>query len=257
MKKYLKPATLPWFVLITGGMGIALRFWLLSSGVDAKGLLKSGHPAIILLWILTVITAGVVIYGCLPLVEANKYAFNFPPNPLSAIGEGILAFGVLVAGILALCRSTDTISVIMAIVGFLSVPMLLLCAFYRFKGIKPSFLFHGFVCIFWVLRLISLYRSWSPEPQLQHYIFSLLANIFVMLSFYQRTAFDAASGNRRAHVITHLAAAFFCCLSIVGSRDWYLYIACALWAATDLCRLTPMPKRAARTPKKDEGHERA
>ena len=70
MKKYLKPATLPWFVLITGGMGIALRFWLLSSGVDAKGLLKSGHPAIILLWILTVITAGVVIYGCLPLVEA-------------------------------------------------------------------------------------------------------------------------------------------------------------------------------------------
>ncbi|MBO5892468.1 MAG: hypothetical protein J6Q30_07150 [Oscillospiraceae bacterium] len=257
MKKYLKPATLPWFVLVTGGIGIALRFWLLSAGVDTKGLLKTGHPAGILLWVLTAITAGVVIYGCLPLVEANKYGYNFPSTPISAIGEGFLALGILVVGILSLCRSSDTLSIIMAIAGFLSVPMLLLCAFYRWKGVKPLFLFHGFVCIFWVLRLISLYRDWSPDPQLQHYIFALLANIFVMLSYYQRTAFDAGSGNRRVHAITHLEAAFFCCLSIVGSRDWYLYVACVLWSITDLCRLTPMPKRAPHSPKKDEDHEPA
>ncbi len=256
MKKLLKPATLPWFVLVTGGMGIALRFWLLSN-IDNKGLLKSGHPAAILLWILTAITACVVIYGCLPVVEANKYTFNFPANLPGAVGEGVLAASILVSGILSVAGSSGFLSVATAIVAFLSVPMLLFCGFYRWKGIKPLFLLHGFVCLFWVLQLISLYRDWSPEPQLQHYIFQLLANIFMMLSCYQRTAFDAGSGNRRAHAITHLTAAFFCCLSVVGSRDWYLYVACALWTITNLCRLTPMPKKAPHPPKKDDDHESA
>lgn len=252
MKKFLKPATLPWFVLLTGGIGIALRFWLLSS-MDANGLLKAGHPAGILLWVLTAITAAVVIYGCLPLLEANKYTYNFPSTPIGALGEGILALGVLFTGIFTLLDSPDTLSIATAVVGFLSVPMLLLCAFYRWKGVKPSFLLHGFACIFWVLRLISLYRIWSPEPQLQRYIFPLLSNIFVMLAFYQRTSFDANIGKRRTHAITHLAAAFFCCLSLAGSEDWYLYGVGALWAITDLCRLTPMPKK----PKKGENHEPA
>lgn len=256
MKKLLKPAMLPWFVLVTGSIGVMLRFWLLSS-TDDKGFLKTGHFSGILLWIFAAITAGVVIYGCLPVVEANKYTFNFPASLPGAVGEGVLGIGILVAGILTLSGSSGFLAVATAIVAFLSVPLLVLCSLYRWKGVKPLFLLHGIVCLFWVLRLISLYRDWSPEPQLQHYIFQLLANIFMMLSCYQRTAFDTGSGNRRAHAITHLAAIFFCCLSIVGSRDWYLYIACVLWAITDLCRLTPMPKKAAPLPKKDENHESA
>lgn len=252
MKKFLKSATIPWFVLIAGGIGIALRYWLLS-GTDDKGLLKAGHPAAILLWVFTGITAAVVIYGCLPIVEANKYTYNFPANLISAVSEGLLAVGILISGIVSLCHNSGSLSITSSIVAFLSVPMLLLCAYYRWKGIKPLFLFHGFACLFWILRLVSLYQHWSPEPQLQNYIFQLFANVFMMLSFYHRTAFDAGSGNRRPHAITHLAAAFFCLLSIVGSKDWYLYCVCTLWAFTDLCRMTPMPKK----PKKDENHESA
>lgn len=256
MKKLLKPATLPWFVLINGGIGIMLRFWLLS-GTDNKGLLKAGHPAGILLWLFAFITAGVVVYGCLPVVQANKYAFNFPASLPGAVGEGVLAAGILAAGISALSGASGFLSVATVIVAFLSVPMLALCSLYRWKGTTPIFLLHGFVCLFWVLRLISLYRDWSPEPQLLRYIFQLLAHIFMMIACYQRTAFDTGNGSRRAHATTHLMAAFFCCLSIVGSRDWYLYIACVVWAITDLCRLTPMPRKAAPQVKKDENHESA
>ena len=256
MKKLLKPATLPWFVLVTGGIGIMLRFWLLSN-IDSKGLLIAGHPAGILLWVLTACTIGVVIYGCLPVVQANKYAFNFPASLPGAVGEGVLAVGILVAGILTLSNASGFLSVATAIIAFLCAPTLALCSFYRWKGVKPLFLLHGFVCLFWVLRLISLYRDWSPEPQLQRYIFQLLTHIFMMISCYQRTAFDTGNGSRRSHATAHLMAAFFSCLSIVGSRDWYLYVACVLWAITDLCRLTPMPKKAAPMPKKDENHESA
>ena len=257
MKKFLKSINLPWFVLAAGIIGIALRFWLLSTGIDKTGLLVSGHPADILLWLLTAATAVLVILGCLPLAQANKYAFNFPPSLIAAVGEGLLALGILVANILALIGSADSLSTATAVVGFLSVAPLALCVFYRWKGIRPTFLLHSFVCIFWVLRLVSLYRVWSPEPQLQNYIFQLFANVFMMLSFYQRTAFDVDCGNRRAHAISHLAAAFFCCLSLIGSRDWFLYGTCALWAIADLCRLTPMPGWKLNLPQKDNSHDPA
>lgn len=257
MKKLLKPTNLPWFVLSAGIIGIALRFWLLSTGTDKTGLLVSGHPAGILLWLLTAVTAVLVILVCLPLAQANKYSFNFPPSAIGAIGEGSLALGILVANILALIGSADSLSAVTAVVGFLSVALLGLCAFYRWKGIRPMFLLHSFVSIFWILRLVSLYRVWSPEPQLQNYIFQLFANVFMMLSLYQRTAFDVGCGNRRAHAIFHLAAAFFCCLSLIGSRDWFLYGACALWAITDLCRLISMPGWKLNLPKKDDRHDPA
>ena len=209
MKKILNPTNLPWFVLAAGAMGIALRLWLLYTGMDENGLWVSGHPAVILVWLLTVATVALVIVECLPLVEAPKYTFNFPPSPIDAAGEGLLGLGILAASILTLMDSTDLLPSVTAIVGFLSAGLLGLCAFYRWKGTQPLFLWRSLVCIFWVLRLVSLYQRWSPEPQLQSYVFQLLANVCMMLSFYQRTAFDANYGNRRAHTIYHLSAIFF------------------------------------------------
>lgn len=257
MKKFLKTTNLPWFVLAAGIIGIALRFWLLSTGIDKNNFLVSGHPADILLWLLTAATAALVIIGCLPVVEANKYAFNFPPSLIAAVGDSLLALGILVASILSLISSAGPLATASAVAGFLSTALLSLCAFLRWKGMRPTFLLRGLVCIFWVLRLVSLYQIWSPEPQLQNYIFQLFANVFMMLAFYQRTAFDADSGNRRAHAIYHLAATFLCCLSLVGSKDWFLYGAGALWAITDLCRLTPMSGWKFNLPKKDNRHDPA
>lgn len=257
MKKLLNATNLPWFVLAAGVIGIGLRFWLLSTGIDKTGLLVSGHPADILLWLLTAATAVFVIVKSLPLVEAAKYTFNFPASPMGAVGEGLLALGILAASILSLLDSAAPLAAVTAIVGFLSAIVLAFCAFCRWKGIQPPFLLRSFLCIYWVLRLVCLYQLWSPEPQLQSYVFQLFANVFMMLSFYQRTAFDADFGNRRAHAIYHLAAAFFSCLSLIGSWDWFLYGACALWAITDLCRLIPMPGWKFTLPKKDDSHDPA
>lgn len=257
MKNFLKPAILPWFVLAAGAVGIGLRLWLLSTGVDEKGLPVSGHPAIALLWLLCAVAAVAVILGCLPLVQANKYAFNFPPSLIGAIGEGILALGILAASIRALSELSDLLSAVTAIAGILSVPALIVCALHRRKGTQPRFVFHGLVCIFWILRLVSQYRIWSPEPQTVDYVFPLFANVFMLLSSYQRTIFDADQGNRRSHAVTHLAAAFFCCLSVIADKNWFFYGTCALWALTDLCRLTPMPDWKLRLTKKGNSHDPA
>lgn len=257
MKNFLKPAILPWFVLIAGGIGIGLRFWLLRTGIDKNNLFISGHPAGILLWVLTAIVAVIVIWGCLPLVQANKYSFNFPPAYTGSVGDCIFSLGILLASIQMLRNNADTLSFATAIVGFLSVPALVLSAVFRQKGIKPLFLLHALVCVFWLLRLIALYRIWSPEPQLQNYIFQLFANVFLMLSCYQRTAFDTDCGVRRFHAITHLAAIFFGCLSLVGSQDYCLYGAGSIWAFADLCRLIPMPGWKPHFPRKEKDHDPA
>ena len=257
MKKLLKTTNLPWIVIAAGIIGIALRFWLLATGIDKNGFLIPNHPADMLLWLLTAATATLVVVKCLPLVEANKYSFNFPPSVIGAIGEGFLALGIFVKSIFLLIDSVSPLFTATAVAGILSAVLLALCAFYRWNGTKPAFLLHSFVSIFWVLRLIAFYQLWSPEPQLQNYIFQLFANVFVMLSFYQRTAFDADCGNRRAHAIYHLAAAFFCCLSLAGSEDWFLYGTCAGWAITDLCRLISMPGWKFSLHKKDNDHDPA
>lgn len=255
MKKILNPANLPWLVLTAGGIGIGLRYWLLSTGIDANNLFETGHPADILLWVLTVVLAALVIYGCLPLIQANKYAFNFPPAILGAVGEGIFALGILSVSIEILRGVSDSLSSATVILGFLSVPALVCCAVCRWKGKQPPLFLHALVCIFFLMRLISLYRVWSPESQLQSYIFQLFANVFLLLSCYHRTAFDAACGLRRSHALTHLAATYFCCLSLVGCQNWFLYATGIVWSITDLCRLNPMPGWKYNLPKKDIRHE--
>jgi len=257
MNKILKPAFLPWFALAAGGIGLALRLWLLSTGFDDKGLLVSGHPADILLWVLTAAVVAVIIAVCLPLSQANKYSFNFPSTPIGAIGEAALALGILVSAVGALGRTSDLLSTATLGIGFLCVPALCFCALCRWNGKHPQFFFHGLVCVYWILRLVAQYRTWSPEPQLQNYAFQLFATVFMMLAIYQRTAFDANLGNRRKHAIYHLGTVFFCCLSLAGSKDWLLYGTCLLWALSDLCNLIPMPDWKPQLPKKGEDHDPA
>lgn len=252
MKKYFNSIFLPWFILASGIMGFLLRFWLLSDGFDEKGLLTAGHPAELLLWLLTALTLILLTIGCLPLVQADKYSFNFPASAMGAAGEILAAMGLLAVSVLSFDSNLDAFSMAAFCVGLLCVPVLVLCAWCRLKGCQPPFFLHGFICVFWMLRLIVQYRIWSPDPQLQDYCFQLLATVFLMLSSYQRTVFDADCGDRRMYAIFHLAALFFCCLSIPGCQDWPLYLSCGVGAATNLCNLIPMPNWSFKKANEDE-----
>lgn len=252
MKKFFNPKFLPWFILATGSMGLLLRTWLLTDGFDEKGLLTAGHPAEWLLWLLTVVTLGLLAIGCLPLTEAPKYSFNFPASPLGAAGEIMAASGVLAVSVLNFSTKLDTFALVAFGAGLLAVPALGLCAWCRLKGNQPPFYLHGIVCVFWMLRLVVQYRIWSPDPQLQDYCFQLLATVFLMLASYQRTVFDADHGDRRMYTIFHLAALFFCFLSIPFCQDWPLYLGCGAWIITNLCSLIPMPNWSFQKSKEDE-----
>ena len=113
----------------------------------------------------------------------------------------------------------------------------LVLAFARYKGAHLSVLFHGVVCVYLMVYLVSHYRLWSSYPQLQSYAFELLAIVFVMLACYQRAAADAGKGDRRAYTFFSLAAFFFCVATLPGCDKAAFFIGCAVWMFTTPCRL--------------------
>ena len=241
MTKHLSPLHLPLFIPAAGILGIGLRIWLLTDGYDSKGLPIIGHPAGILTWILTAAVLALLVISCLPLVQAAKYSFNFPASAAGAAGSALAALGILIACMQSLSQSSDIVTLICLILGFVSVPALGYGAWCRLKGLTPPFLTHSIVCLFWMMRLVCQYRIWSPDPQLQNYSFQLLATVFLMLSSFHRAAFDADVGQRRMCAIFQLGAVYLCMIAIPGCADWPLYLCCGIWTALNLCSLIPMP----------------
>lgn len=240
MKKVFDPAYLPYIVLGCGTTGLLLRIWLFATGIDDKGLIVPGHPATWLVWLLSTAAMVILVLGSRRLQEAAKYSFNFPASIPGGIGTFLAAAGILICTVVESISKPDTFGLVVCALGILSVPALCFIGYCRCKGAHPSLLFHALVSIYLLLRLVWMYRQWSSDPQLQEYVFQLLALTCLMLACYHRSAFDANMGIRRAYVIFNLAAVFFCFVSIPGCDSMVFYLSAGVWMLTDLCSLLPM-----------------
>lgn len=240
MKNYFKHAFLPFLALGGGVLAMLMRFWLFGIGTDDRGLLPAATFPDVVSWILTAIVIALLMFGTRNLREATKYRFNFPASMPAAIGTAAGTLGILITCLAELLSGAAKLGVFSAVLGLFAAAALGFIAFCRKDGKKPMFLFHSFICIYLMFHLISHYRIWSAYPQLQTYAFELLAIVFLMLACYQRAAFDAGRGNRRAYAFTTLAALFFCLAAIPGSDAAVFYLGCSAWMFTTLCNLKPL-----------------
>lgn len=246
MKKYLNPDLLPLIVLGCGTVGMLLQLWQHIGGREANGLLIPGHISGILLLILTALVLLLTFVCTLPLRQGSKYRYNFPVSTPGSVGAGAAALGVLITSVMDLMSKPDRIATVTGILGLLSAASLCVLSLCRLRGQQPNVLYHICVTVYLMLHLICQYRVWSGEPQLLSYCWPLLASACVMLSCYQSAAFDGELGKRRPQAFFHLAALYFCCLSLIGDHDPGLYLALGVWMFTDICRLTPMPRQFPR-----------
>lgn len=241
MKKILKPAILPLFTPIAGIIGFILRLWLFAGGTDEKGLLTPNHPAGILCFVLTAIVLAVVALCAFRLEPVDSYKKLFPAHALAGIGCFVAAAGILYVDIRDLLSKSDTITIITLVLGLIAAACLVVLGLCRFKGNRPSFWLHSAVTVYFMLHLVSQYRLWSSEPQLQVYFFPLMASVFLMLTAYQRTVLDAEkNSSRRFFVFCHQIALFFCMLSWQG-QNLPFYLTMSLWLVTNLCSLKAFP----------------
>lgn len=232
-----QPSILPVFTLIAGGIGIILRFILLRTQIDARGLLTAGHPISIVLYVLTACTLAVIALCVLPLKSNPRHHRRmFRKSIRPAFGCMFAGIGVLLSALQQILHQQDILTIVMMLMAFVCALCFGFLGYARQKGTRPHYLVHTGIAVYLMLHLVCQYRVWSPEPQLALYFFQLLACVFLMLTAYQTVCLDIYKGDRRLYVFFNQAALFCCCLSLTDTLR-YFYLGMGIYCATNLCTL--------------------
>ena len=243
MKRNTNLFQLKLLILCAGVLGLALRILLYATGTDAKGLLVSGHFAQILIWILTSAIAGILFWQTKSLPAPQEYSDAFPVSISGAVGCFLAGIAIFICAVIELPRRGSALDLLAIVAGFLAGAAFLFIGYCRLSRLQPHMLLHGAICLFFALRMVCQYRSWSSDPQLQDYFFYLCAYVCLMLSAYQHAAFSVGLGSHRKLWGLSLGAVYLCCLSLKGSRDTWLLLACGVWAFTNLSSLSVRQRR--------------
>lgn len=219
-----------------GVVGLTLRRFLYAFGTDDRGLLVSRHPLSIALWLLTLGSLGYLLFFVYQHPGSDRYEDNFSPSPAAALGHLLAALGIGLTVLTCRPPMEGFLAALWGILGILSALGLLLAGFQRLRGDMPFFLTHALVCLFFMVHVVVHYQSWSSDPQLQDYLAPMLGAMGLMFFAYYTAALEAGCGRRRMQMGSGLTAGFFCLVSLAGGDYPLLYLGCACWALTNLCR---------------------
>lgn len=212
-------------VMLGGGLaGLGLYRLLYATGVDGRGLLKSGHPAWILLCLLSILAGALALGNTLRIKGTGGRPVHSAPAAAAcaaaALAAGATVFSNLHNGFL-----------FFAVPAVLAVPAFVIVAVCRLQGRRPNFLLHVVICIYFALELLKLYQTSSVDPQIQDYFFQMLACIALTVTGYQLASFDLGRGQRRWLCLAALSAVYLCLVSL-GSASAGFYLTGAAWAFT-------------------------
>ena len=253
MKVNIKPKQLKYVILMAGAAGLILRTLLYAVGIDGRGLLTENHPVSIALGVLTAASAAVLLFFGLGISGSKEYNNAHPASSGAAMGCFALMAGLAMTAVREFGEFSVLLHLIIWVLGIVSTVAMGYVGVCRLTGKKPYFLLHAVLCIYFALRMVSRYRIWSSDPQLQDYCFYLSAYVALMLTAYHHAAFDADMGAHRPLWRFSLASVYLCALSLYGNMDTFLMLGCGIWVFTNLtcpCRQCPMP-----TPNADSSEE--
>lgn len=234
MKKTIKPNLLPPLALICGGVGLALHKLLLVAGMDERHLLVPGHPLEIALWVLTAAFLVFAGFAVRTLGGKGDYAANFPQS------TAVMGWNVFfAAGILWTVSQTPAmegaLGQIWRVLGVLAALGLAWAGYSRRLGKVPCFAAHMVLCAFLTIHLVTHYRTWSGDPQLQNYVFTLLGSVALVFFTYYHTAFDVGFCKRRLLMTAGLAAMYLCTVGMLDTPYTLLYVGAIPWVWSNFC----------------------
>ena len=223
-----------------GGVAVMiLRFFHLATA-NEFGLLASNHFCGISASILAIVLPAWLLWQS--LILPKKSVCRFPASIIAAGGYGLGAVGILCTAVHCFVEQTVPVMLPTAIVAVIAAVAVLFMAYLRLQGRAVNVLYHGAVCVFFLMLLLCQYQLWSSQPQLPLYAYSILATIFLAVASFHRACFDGKMGQLRLYAFFRTGSVFFCLAAIPGSDIWILYLAAALWSAADLLNLSIAPQ---------------
>ena len=242
--------------VLAGASSLALHRYMMEHCFDEKGLLIAGNtPGWLMLAIGAVFVVGMTLL-LRTLGGSGTYEENFPRDPASGVllmaagavmlwsaslPETAMAPEVQVVAGTWVAAMTQLIDRGKTILPFLAAASMAVLGLYRFLGRRSPVWFSGAVCLNYMLTLVTDYRLWSADPQVQDYAYQLLAEVLLMLCAFHRTSCDGGILQRRKLIFTAMAAAI--CSAASLSMDFHrpFFLASTLWALGCICTTAVLP----------------
>ena len=219
---------MPLLAIALGLVCAGLRLALFQNHTDALGLLETGTLPETGIFLLT----GV----CLVLFAlAARRDWEVENTKLAALGQLLGGLGIFFAALTNAGQMTGPVASLWKIMGLAAGVCLVIQGVCTLKKRKTSFLLSLLPCVFFLLHLIDNYRGWSSQPQLQRYLFDLLASLSLAFFSYCDAAQAVSLGKPKTRRFSGLCAVYFCLAAIPGTPKFtILYALCALWVLTAL-----------------------
>lgn len=243
MKKSGKGIGLPCAILLSGIVAMILRRQLYLTAVDARGLLMRYTLLEGMLLLLTGLVGAVLVWVLRKDRGTKRYEDNYSASVFAALGHGAAALGIAAASRHMASGQIGYLGAAWQLLGIAAPACLILAGILRIFGKKPFFLLHVVPCLFLLLHVINSYRGWSSNPQMQDYLFALLASVSLTLFAHHTAAFEADMGNRKWVLGTGMLAVYMCLAELGWSDHAELYAGGMLWALTGMCRMIPVQEK--------------
>ena len=241
----------PLLALSLGGglASMCLRLYMNAHCFGVDGLLHRGCVLHTLLVVLSVLVTGALAWFCRGMGSDNRFRRNYAPSTPGALCCFGAAVCFLLFGGLSLVFGSDLdrFHQVVSFLSLLAASCLVFMGLARRDGKRSAFLFPLGACLFLALRLICEFRSWSSDPVIEDYCYSLLANAAAMLAAYHMAGFSLERGSRRRSLFFGLLALYFSLLSLPdqGSGSAALFFPCgvALWMLGTMPRMRKPQRR--------------
>ena len=216
-------------------MGLACqigRWTLYRTAVDATGLLTAGTPLEWGSYALSVLAIGLFAAAAGKLRETEVSSSPI----LAALGQLIGGLGLGWTALRYPGEMPGLFGIAWKILGIAASICLLWSALQTVQKKTPHFLALLAPCLFWLVHLIDNYRGWSGQPQLQSYLFALLATMAMALFTYYTAAEAVGMGKPRVKTFSALSAGYLCLAAMLPGpeKTQLLFFTSALWAISCL-----------------------
>jgi len=240
MKLPFQTKRLPLITLGVGFVGMVLRIWYLTSQ-DATGLLPAFHLADTICYILFAAALALIFLTVRIIPNEAKYHRMFPASIRRCTGCGIGAITIIFSSLYDVIHKA-ALSVPALILGLLAAGSLLLLAFCRYKGSRPSAFLLLPPVVYLMFHAVIQARLWSSETQASVLFFPFVASLFLLLNAYYLAALTVRQKGLRPYVFFNQATLLLCCISL-SDDSWLFYLGMALWVGMDM---SDFPRKARR-----------
>ena len=233
MKKLFEPIYLSLFTLLAGACGMLLSTRFYDAAAISNELLDHTHPSSILLIVLCGIVLVALFVATRFIPTEGTLEELLPTSPLRGIGTFVGTVGIAICCIQN-ASGTDFLTIISLVVGIFAGICMLFVASQRLFRMDPHPLFYAVCTIFLMLLGLVRCRQWGAQTQVLWFFFSLVAQVFLLLTAFQYTSVCTTGKNTRNLIFCSHAAIFFCCAAFPARYDPF-YLTSAIWLALDGC----------------------